>query len=90
MQGELPGKVMLATGNGGPVGVLHSSHQLGYDIHKLAIYDPRFVQGELPLRVKLATGDGGPDRVYHFDHQLGYDPRHLVMFEHVEGATFCE
>jgi len=48
------------------------------------------VQGELPLRVKLATGDGGPDRVYHFDHQLGYDPRHLVMFEHVEGATFCE
>ncbi|KAF5826936.1 hypothetical protein DUNSADRAFT_1710, partial [Dunaliella salina] len=39
---------------------------------------------------KLATGDGGPDRVYHFDHNQGYDPRHLVMFEHVEGATFCE
>jgi len=48
------------------------------------------VQAELPLAVRLATGDGGPDRVYRFSHQLGYDPRHLVMFEHVEGATFCE
>jgi hypothetical protein len=42
------------------------------------------------VAVRIATGDGGPDRVYEFSHQLGYDPRHLVMFEHVEGATFCE
>ena len=48
------------------------------------------VEEETPLAVKLATGHGGPDRVYRFDQHTTYNPRNLVLFEHMEGAAYCE
>ncbi len=44
----------------------------------------------LPLAVRVATGDGGPDKVYRFPRDTLYDPRHIVMFQHVEGAMYCQ
>ncbi len=48
------------------------------------------VGAPLPLAVRVATGDGGPDRVYRFRRDVLYDPRHIIMFQHIEGATYCE
>ena len=44
----------------------------------------------MPLAMLVATGDSGPEKVYRFPRDTLHDPRNIVMFEHVEGASYCE